>query len=366
MRHVTVLYDGTSFTLKWIKAIFWAENSLRDLGISVSFPNLEWAMPRREKGINDILKIVENKEYDIICLAFHHSTSELGRTDESTRANVLKKIRLHCNRIIWFDTADSTGSCLFDVLPYVDKYLKKQLLADLDRYKTRIWGERLFCEYIHNKYGIEDQQLEQESHALLSDEFTNKIGLSWNVGLCDFRDWKLSLLFRKSLNSLPKDKIPYDKKVLDTYFNGTVNDSITGWQRMQCQTLLMNNSSIRCGEVSYRVSSEIYQQEIRNTKSLISPFGWGEICFRDFEAFQFHSVLIKPSLDHLVTFPSFFVNDETYISVDWELSDLYDAIDKVRTSIGREIANRGYEIYKYYRSNLGKEELALHFKNNIL
>lgn len=30
--------------------------------------------------------------------------------------------------LVWLDTADSTGTCMFDVMPYVDLYFKKQLL----------------------------------------------------------------------------------------------------------------------------------------------------------------------------------------------------------------------------------------------
>lgn len=365
MRKITILYDGTAFTFKWVKTLFWARNCLREKGYIVSFPNMDWALPRRQKDNQDILNVIESNEYDIVCLAFHHSTSELGKCDVVTRSNILKKLKSRCNSIIWLDTADSTGTCLFDVLPYVDKYLKKQLLKDIKKYEKPIWGGRLFCEYLHKEYAIEDSQLEKESYTVLTEENRNKIGLSWNMGLSDFRDWKWSFILRNSLNPLPKDCIPINKKRLDTYFNGTVNDSITGWQRKQCQLLLLNDKSINCGEVSYRVSSEIYQHEIRDTKSIISPFGWGEICFRDFEAFQFHAVLIKPSLDHLDTWPPFFIENETYLPIDWNLDGLYSAIDRVKTNQCIDIANNGYDLYHYYRSNRAKEEFSQHFVKNI-
>ena len=124
MREITVLYDGTAFTFKWIKALFWASNRLRDLGYKVSFPNLEWALPRHEKSNKDILKIVNSRNFDIVCLAFHHSTSEIGKSESETRINIMQQLRKRSNWIVWLDTADSTGTCMFDVLPFVDKYLK--------------------------------------------------------------------------------------------------------------------------------------------------------------------------------------------------------------------------------------------------
>lgn len=366
MREITILYDGTAFTYKWIKTLFWAGACLRDFGYVLSFPNLDWALPRREKKNRDIIKIVNSRSFDIVCLAFHHSTSEIGKCDSETRIKILQNLKARCNQIIWLDTADSTGTCLFDVLPYVDRYLKKQLLKDIERYEKPIGGGRIFCQYFQEKLGLQDPILEKEHYPILDKQYVNKLGLSWNMGLSDFRGWKKSFIFRHSLNSLPKDNIPFYKKRLDTYFNGTVNDSITGWQRKRCQELLIKRKDINCGEVSYRVSSDLYQKEIRDTKSLISPFGWGEICFRDFEAFQFHSVLLKPSLEHLNTWPSFFKENETYVALDWELNNLYEAIENVQTKQYMEIANNGYEIYHYYRSNQAKEEFAQHFVKNIM
>jgi spore maturation protein CgeB len=54
----------------------------------------------------------------------------------------------------------------------------------------------------------------------------------------------------------------------------------------------------------------------------VSPFGWGELCYRDFEAACLGTLLIKPSVAHLRTEPDVFVENETYVPVRWDLSDL--------------------------------------------
>ena len=69
-------------------------------------------------------------ECDIVFLSFHHSLPGLGQFSSKDRAEVLSVLRDHAKTIVWLDTADSTGTPLFDVMPFVDKYLKKQVLKD--------------------------------------------------------------------------------------------------------------------------------------------------------------------------------------------------------------------------------------------
>jgi len=70
--------------------------------------------------------------------------------------------------------------------------------------------------------------------------------------------------------------------------------------------------------VSYRQ----YLKEMRRSRIAVSPFGWGEICPRDFEAVGCGCLLIKPNLAHLDTHPNLFIDGETYVALKWDLSDL--------------------------------------------
>ena len=55
--------------------------------------------------------------------------------------------------------------------------------------------------------------------------------------------------------------------------------------------------------------------------SFISPFGWGEICFRDFESIILGKLLIKPNCDHIITWPNIY-QDNMYVPIDWDASNL--------------------------------------------
>ena len=79
--------------------------------------------------------------------------------------------------------------------------------------------------------------------------------------------------------------------------------------------------SVRLTETG-RISNLKYLDEMGHSKLAFSPFGWGELCFRDYEAVALGSLLIKPSMEHLHTEPNIFIPFETYVPVKWDLSDL--------------------------------------------
>ena len=90
-----------------------------------------------------------------------------------------------------------------------------------------------------------------------------------------------------------------------------------------------------------RISSWKYTKELSKSIALLSPFGWGEICYRDFEAILNTNLLVKPDMDHLETWPNIYKN-ENYFRLDWDFmnsneiekyiftnkSDIYSKIEK--------------------------------------
>ena len=71
-----------------------------------------------------------------------------------------------------------------------------------------------------------------------------------------------------------------------------------------------------------KVNYKKYRNLLKNANVILSPFGWGEICFRDREAFINGGVLLKPDMSHIETFPDFYKKNLTYIPCNWDLSDL--------------------------------------------
>ncbi len=87
--------------------------------------------------------------------------------------------------LCWLDTADSTGTCLFDVLPYVDLYFKKQLLKDTNLYTNEFYCARLYSDYYHQKLGLTDESLASIHYHTALKEYLHKLRVSWNVAFYD-------------------------------------------------------------------------------------------------------------------------------------------------------------------------------------
>ncbi|MFN4202127.1 MAG: glycosyltransferase [Tabrizicola sp.] len=69
--------------------------------------------------------------------------------------------------------------------------------------------------------------------------------------------------------------------------------------------------------------------ELRHSKVCLSPFGYGEVCWRDYEAVISGAVLLKPDMSHVETAPDIFVPWETYVPLAWDMSDLSEVLHRL-------------------------------------
>jgi len=70
-------------------------------------------------------------------------------------------------------------------------------------------------------------------------------------------------------------------------------------------------------------------EAMKRSKIGLSPFGMGELCYRDLEFIQYGCLLIKPDMSKVITEPDFFKPMETYIPVKPDWSDLNETIENV-------------------------------------
>ena len=69
-----------------------------------------------------------------------------------------------------------------------------------------------------------------------------------------------------------------------------------------------------------------YINTLYRSKMSLSPFGMGEVCYRDFEIFELGVAMIKPTMDIVNTNPNPYIPNETYIPVDLEWKDLNETV----------------------------------------
>lgn len=361
-RTITVVYDGTGYTFCWLKTLLWAKDTFKEMGYYVKFSSLKGYFPIGNRMI--MLEKEAEKSHDIVFLAFHHSTSILSSLDNEKLFSVLLKFKRNSSLVCWMDTADSTGTTMFQVMPYVDLYFKKQWLKNKEIYFKHMQGGRIYTDFYYNKYKLDNMEVEKKEYELLSEKYISKCRTSWNVGLGDLYAHNG---IKKYLKYNEMEKIsfvsPSIEKNYDIHFRGSAYPSAVGYQRYLTLQILIKMNQIKIPEnLEIKVTKEKYIEEVKRSKILISPFGWGEICTRDFECFAYGALLFKPDMNHVETFPNWYLNN-TYISVDWDFSNFSNILDQYLSDKQQriEIAEFAQERFRKYRTTIfGREKFANH------
>lgn len=89
-----------------------------------------------------------------------------------------------------------------------------------------------------------------------------------------------------------------------------------------------------------------YHRQLLKSKAVLSPWGWGEACHRDFEALAKGCVLIKPDWSHVESFPNCSSHEAPYIPCRHDLTDvprIVDSIENDWTSY-RNLRERGLQL----------------------
>jgi hypothetical protein len=220
-------------------------------------------------------------------------------------------------RIVLMDYFAPTGSPFFPALPYVDAYVKRQLLKDRGRYLSDFKGGLIFTDFLVNQLGYDLKGWNFGSKA--DPAQMHKVVVGWNLGM--------SPLYRSRLKITRHFNFAWRLRYFDIHQRftppgrGTAREWYEEYRQLAALKLRNLNGRYRMtgsGRINYR----LYILELLSSKVVVSPFGWGEVCFRDYEAIIFGALLIKPSMEHLQTYPDIYRPYETYVPVRWDLEDL--------------------------------------------
>ena len=255
---------------------------------------------------------------------------------------ILEIIKSKNKKTIWFDMRDSAGTTQFEVLPYVDLYIKKQFYRDLKTYKKKLYGGRVYSDFYNQKFNIKDQNIYHMKK--LDDGDEEKLLLGWNIGVRNFSSTMaprriksmkyLSDILRTKLNLRSKKDIKF--KSPDSYrFFDLVSNHGKNIRRnsVRFQRELFDKKfrdyfkgNVNVGD---KVSIQRYYKTLMNSKVLISLYGWGEICYKEFEATICGCCFIMPDMSNIKTWPNIYQNEITYLPIKWDLSNLEDIYKKV-------------------------------------
>jgi hypothetical protein len=273
---------------------------------------------------------------------------DLWSSNERRALQDFESFRNSSALVVFADTGDSTGNVIAQVLPYVDSYWKAQLWRDRSAYETALYGGRPYTDYYHRNFGVTDSSVRMS--VPVDREFLPKLRVSWNLGftnygflgprLADAYMFKDLDIFIRPIRRISR---PGHKRNIELFLRMNLEYSreTVAYQRRQVVKRLQHRTQPQAG----RVGRFRYLRELCDAKVVVSPFGWGEINVRDFEAILCGAALLKPNMEHIETYPDVFHDGETIISHKWDLSDLESVIASASDSDLSAIASRAQKEY---------------------
>ena len=237
-------------------------------------------------------------------------------------------------RVIAFFHDDAGGGIpRLEVLPFVDLFYSKALFRDRSLYGKSLYGKELYSDYYHTRYGVTDPDARAYATETRPQELA-KLRLSWNIGIGDYpRDQmrqRVGVVTARTVG-IPAASLFYrrdpdvarcarkNRGVYPAHCRiGLISRPSISFQRTLVLDAIAGDPSFLTGQASQRQ----FNREIGHSRITVSPFGWGELCLRDFEAVLNGSLLLKPDMAHLDTWPNIFVSGETYVPFDWDAKSL--------------------------------------------
>jgi hypothetical protein len=226
-------------------------------------------------------------------------------------------------RVIYLDSFDSTSKPYLGILPYVDRYVKKQLLRDVHGYDGPLAGGYVFTDHLQRERGWDLDGWHFGSN--VPDELHDRLALGWNIGATPRLQRRLrsGRLLTRALARRTVDvfcRVALRSTDGADWYSRHRLEGLAILERLGVDRRVVAHGGIPgTGEL---IRPRVYRREMAASRIAFSPFGWGEICYRDFEATCAGCLLVKPSVEHLRTEPDVFRPHETYVPVRWDLGDL--------------------------------------------
>lgn len=198
----------------------------------------------------------------------------------------------------------------------ISYYVKKSILKDHSIYARATRGDTHLEEYYSKLYDLTPDMVSWN----VPPGFLQKVRLGPNFFTAPF-----------FLSEFDNDALPDFEARRQVDLHARLGSREEGWYG------LMRKSAIRAvdkldGSIDavsgFGVSRKHFMSEMSASKICFSPFGHGELCWRDVEAMLSGSLLLKPDMSHLETAPDIYVPYETYAPLRWDFSDLQDVVDR--------------------------------------
>ena len=256
-------------------------------------------------------------EFDIVVFKLNYKTPP---ADAVRIAADIAAAKRPGAKLVYFDGNDDICIQWPGILKHVDLYVKRHVFRDRSKYLGRFTGSINLTDYVSRTYGSAAIDGDTSTSEPVRPEDLAKIHCGMSFGMDE-----IMLELRKKIAP------PAGPRPNDVVCRANVPDNWMGYLRRPVGPALarMAAAGWKVLTPDQRVPQEVYYEEMASSKSCISPLGYGEICYRDYESAIFGCLLVKPDMSHVEALPDIFRAGETYVPVAWDYSDLEEKLGPV-------------------------------------
>ena len=125
-----------------------------------------------------------------------------------------------------------------------------------------------------------------------------------------------------------------DKKKFDiiSLMNTNIHRNSVAYQRKNLQKIL-NNYENTNKIINNRYSKREYYNSLRNSKVSVGAYGWGEVCYREFEAIKCGVAFMTADMSNIETWPNIYFKNETYLPYDLDFKNFLYNLEELINNV---------------------------------
>ena len=236
-------------------------------------------------------------------------------------------------------------------------FLKNSYLKDFDLYKKGWANGRMY--WGEGNYSVPDIDDLKPKMKLSGCNWLHTIKPQW-LDYSKQKEYDISCMF-----SYPTKNKVYEHDLCQTNYYDPHREKLL--ETLMCESCQGDKYKIAGLLDGEKVPQNEYYDRMYNSKIIMAPLGYGAMAPRDIEAAMFGSILVKPDMSFINSVPFIYEDDETYIAVNYDWSNLEERIDYVLSNYNELRDYLVNNMRKTYDEEYQYSKVALHlyevFKN---